>query len=449
MKPAAVVFGAGKAACGLLGQVLFESGYETTFVARRSEVIAAINHRGGYTLIEAGRRLRTVAVGESAALNIADSGSVARAIAEAEVLFTAVGADNLPAIAPAIAAGLARRAPARGPLNVIACENLPGAGAYLAHQVLSAAGPNLADLVQHVGGFTAALTRRIMTGGAIERGELTFTVDAPIDLVIDRTGLKGSFAPLAGAEVTGDFGAAVMRKLFTINLAQAVAAYLGYQAGCTFVHEAAAHPAVAGVVRGALDEATEALIAAFPAQQVAIRRDADEALARIANDRLADPISRVARDPRRKLSPRERLVGAARLAGQFGLPTVSLSRAIAAALLYDDPGDPQAAAMQRDIQAESIDKVLTEDCGLLPYDVLSRAVKGEWLDLSSAKRRRSQADAGTCVREIIAVIRADLGSCLEEGLVNRVLGLVKDEIRRQDHAARGRGIAFAAGGGGQ
>jgi len=51
----AVVFGAGKMACGLIGHVLARSGFSVQFVARRPEVVAAINQFGGFQLSIAGQ----------------------------------------------------------------------------------------------------------------------------------------------------------------------------------------------------------------------------------------------------------------------------------------------------------------------------------------------------------------------------------------------------------
>ena len=98
-----------------------------------------------------------------------------------------------------------------------------------------------------------------------------------------------------GATYTTEFGVLVLHKLFPLNCAQAVAAYLGYREGCRSIHEAAGHPRVAPVLRGALAEAQAALTAEFPHHAAAIDREAAEALAHIANARLADSISRVAR----------------------------------------------------------------------------------------------------------------------------------------------------------
>jgi mannitol-1-phosphate 5-dehydrogenase len=380
----AVVFGAGNMACGLLGPLLAQSGFATLFVARRPDVIDAINARNGYTLHIASDTAQHLAIRNCAALSVRDERRVAEAVADADIVFTAVCIDNLACISPAIGAGLWRRSgrPGAPPLNAIACENLPGAGAYLRYHVLSALPPERILTVDSVGGFSAGMTRRIMTGRAIVRGELSVTIDGPGALFIDTHGLKAPLPPVQGATYTTEFRVLVTRKLFTLNCAHAVAAYLGYREGCRYIHEAAGHPRVAPVLWGALAEAQAALTAEFPHHAAAIEREAAEALAHIANARLADSVSRVARAPLRKLSPCERLLGPAYLAHRHNLPHDNLCVAIAAALAYDDPADPQAVALQEAIAAEGLDKVLTEVCGLLPHEVLARAIKQQWLSLS-------------------------------------------------------------------
>jgi ribosomal protein S6--L-glutamate ligase len=128
-------------------------------------------------------------------------------------------------------------------------------------------------------------------------------------------------------------------------------------------------------------EAREALKAEFPHHAAEIDRDAADALRRLGNARLADPIRRVARAPLRKLSVCERLIGPARLAQRHHLPYDNLSLAIATALQYSDPDDPQAVALQRAIAADGVDKVLTEYCGLLPYEDLGHVVTRSWQGL--------------------------------------------------------------------
>lgn len=371
-------------ACGLLGHVLSLSGYWITFVVRRPEVTEAINRHRGYRLTLGGPRGGRLAVRRCVARSVADADVVADAVAQADIVMTGIGVENLPAVTPLIARGLWERSRAQGaaPLNVIACENLPGAGAYLRHQVVSAAPIDQAMAVDAIAGFSAAITRRIMTGGDLEDGELRFTVSGPPDLVIDTQGLKHPFPELTGVTLTEEFATQLLRKLYLLNGAHAVAAYLGHREGCRLLHDAVAHPRIAPVVHDAVREAREALTAEFPHHAADIARDAAQVIGDIADPALHDTVSRVAREPRRKLAPLERLVGPARLAHKHELPCDNLCRGIAAALAYDDPADADAAALQAAIAAEGIATVLTVECGLLPHEALARAVKQHWLSMT-------------------------------------------------------------------
>src|SRR5919199_6679160 len=105
----AVVFGAGNMACGLLGPLLTQSGFAPLFVARRPEVIAAINGCNGYTVQIAGDPAQRLTIRNCAALCAREERPVAEALAEAAVVFTAVGSENLAGLTPVIGAGLWRR----------------------------------------------------------------------------------------------------------------------------------------------------------------------------------------------------------------------------------------------------------------------------------------------------------------------------------------------------
>ena len=372
-------------ACGLLGYILSLSGYWVTFAVRRRDVADAINRHSGYRLTVLGPEGGPLAVRRCVARSLVEEpDAVADAVAQADVVMTGVGIANLSALTPLVARGLWQRSRAQGvvPLNVVACENLPGAGAYLRHQVLSAAPIEQAMAVDAVGGFSAALTRRVMTGGDVEGGELRFTVSGPPDLVIDAQGLKQPFPPLAGVMLTDEFGTLVLRKLYLLNCAQAVAAYLGSREGCRLLHEAASHPRVLPVVEGAVREARDALVAEFPRQREGIHREAAQVVDTVADPALGDTVARVAREPRRKLGPLERLVGPARLAYKHDLPCDHLCAGIGAALAYDDPADADAVALQAAITVEGIATVLTVECGLLPHEELARAVKQQWLSMT-------------------------------------------------------------------
>lgn len=432
--PKAVIFGAGKVACGLLGRLLCHSGYDSLFVARRPEVIDAIEHNHGYSLNLLQSTARPLKVTGCSAVSILDSSSVVNAVARADVVFTAVGIDNLAAIAPAVAAGLWCRARFgdKEALNVVACENLPGAGAYLRHQIVSSASTDGALVVDNIGGFSAALTRQIMTGGRVSQRCISFNVEGDADVVVDRKGLRPPLPQMQGMLLTDQFSAMVMCKLFTLNCAHAVAAYLGYREGCEYIHEAAVHPRVAPVLAGAVGEARVALRAEFPEHADEIDRQAAEALERIMEPRLVDLVTRVARGPRRKLSPRERLVGAAKLAVRHHLPNDNLCRAIAAALTYGHADDAEAVAMQRAIAAHGIERVITEDCGLLPHEELARAVKHQWHQLTGIQGAKANSPAAIPLEKIKARLTSELAQQFNSDQVADVM----DRVAGQFHEAR-------------
>lgn len=381
----AVVFGAGKMACALLGELLHKAGFETFFVAR-SRNIASINRQRGYFVGLAGGEPRQMRVRNCKAVAIAEPDAIVEAVAMADIVFTAVGIDNIPAIAPVVAEGLSRRLDrARPPLNVIAAENLPGTGAYLRHQIIGAASLEKSLLLKKYVGFSAALTHRIMTGGSLIDGILHFAVDAPGDLIIDRRGLIEPLPEIPHTTVSDEFDALFLGKLATTNLAQAVASYMGHRESCRFVHEAAAHCKVAPVVQAAIDEAAAAFQAEFPSLAATVMRDAKNAVTRIADPCLGDPVERICRNPLRKLGARERLIGPARLAVKHGLPHEHLVQATAAALTYYDERDVQSKILQYIIADEGLDYVLTAVSGLLPHEPLAQEIKVAWAAMVQEK----------------------------------------------------------------
>jgi mannitol-1-phosphate 5-dehydrogenase len=100
-------------------------------------------------------------------------------------------------------------------------------------------------------------------------------------------------------------------------------------------------------------------------------------LKRFENPTLPDPVTRVGRDPKRKLAPADRLVKPAMLAVEAGVTPTNLATGIAAALLYDDPTDPQAMELGQALRNFGLDTVLNEVCQLPPHSVLAGLVRGK------------------------------------------------------------------------
>jgi mannitol-1-phosphate 5-dehydrogenase len=128
-------------------------------------------------------------------------------------------------------------------------------------------------------------------------------------------------------------------KLYIHNTPHCIAAYLGHMAGCTYLHEALAKPAIKRAVDGVIDELLCALKLVTPYDHHFIESYATKEVRRFSNRLLFDPVSRVAREPLRKLHPSGRLMGALRLLLSAGVNPTYLMAGIASALCYDDRND--------------------------------------------------------------------------------------------------------------
>jgi len=133
-----------------------------------------------------------------------------------------------------------------------------------------------------------------------------------------------------------------LAKLYIHNTPHCIAAYLGSWLGVQYLHEAMVHPQIAAVVQGAMDEMVAMLGSRsdMPADFLTAYRDKD--LARFANPMLFDPIVRVAREPFRKLEPKDRLLGAAQLCLAAGVVPTHVMVGIIAALCFERTEDPDA-----------------------------------------------------------------------------------------------------------
>ena len=376
MNKKAVQFGAGNIGRGFLGQLYYESGYDTTFVDVVPDVIAGLNDRGAYPLRIVGETVETLTIGNASAVHASDGEAVARVLAEADLASTAVGVPVLPMIAPAIAAGVARRFadPDAPPLNIIVCENLIDAGPYMREQVRGHLETRYHEALDAKVGFVEASIGRmvpIMTEKEKAEDPLLVCVEPYCELPVDAKGFKGPIPALKNMQARDNFAAYVERKLFVHNMSHATAAYLGYLRGHEFIWQAVQDERIRKEVDAALTETCQGLVAKHGLDPAELKAHADDLLHRYQNRGLGDQIERIAKDPVRKLGPRDRLVGAGRMCLDQGIEPRHVAFAAAAAIRYDHPQDRAAQTVQELFRQEGFLGVFKEICHLDPKDRLA------------------------------------------------------------------------------
>jgi mannitol-1-phosphate 5-dehydrogenase len=296
----------------------------------------------------------------------------------------------LPIIARVIAKGLQRRAELNleTSLNIIACENLIDNSKILQEHVFSHLPADVQRYVEAQVGFPRCVIDRVVTNPSeAERATnpLLVIAEGQGQWIVDRFGFVGQPPAIAGMKLTDNLDAYVEQKIFTLNTAHAATGYLGYLKGYEFIHQALQDPEIRQVVTGAIEESSAALIKRHNLNPEAQKQYAASTLQRFANDAVPDPIVRVVREPKRKLAPNDRLIKPALLALEVGVVPTNLATAIAAALLYDHPDDPQAVELSGELKDKGVDQVLEQVCNLSSDSILAQLVKEK---LSEAKKLR-------------------------------------------------------------
>lgn len=365
----AVQFGAGNIGRGFLGQLFYESGYETTFVDVQDDLVDALNARGGYPLRIVDETVTNMSIGNVRAANGNDIAAVAEAVAAADIVATAVGVPVMGHIAKALAAGFALRfeRPDAPPLDTIICENMIGAGPFMREKVKAYLDPRFhADLDAKAGFVEASIGRMVPVMSDALRAEdpLLVAVEAYCELPVDRSGFRGPIPNIVHLLPKGDFEAYVERKLFVHNLGHAATAYLGYLRGHEFIWQAIGDPAVRAMVEGAMAETCLGLHRKHGMDLGELNAHAADLRRRFANKALGDQVARVAKDPVRKLGYNDRLIGSARMCLSQDVTPANVCRAVAAAMLYDAADDPCATRVQAIRREQGIRGVLREICGV-------------------------------------------------------------------------------------
>ncbi|MFC3798740.1 mannitol-1-phosphate 5-dehydrogenase [Cohnella sp. GCM10012308] len=372
----ALHFGAGNIGRGFIGLLLSRAGYEVIFSDVNQTLVDALRERGEYTVTLADDEQEQILVTGVTAIDGTDIAAVASAVAEADLVTTAVGVNILKHIAPGIARGIERRiADGAGPLHLIACENAIGGSVQLKAHVYGQLDERTRGKADASCAFPNAAVDRIVP---IQHNEdpLAVTVEPFYEWAVDESVMFPGFRRVEGVHYVNDLTPYIERKLFTVNTGHASAAYLGNLKGYETIQQAMADETLVGEVRAVLDETGAVVVRNHGFDPAAHRHYIDTILGRFRNPHLTDEITRVGRSPIRKLSPNDRLVSPALQALEQGGEPVALAKVMAAALRFDYPDDPESAELQRSLKDAGVGVTLAKYTSLPPeHPLLQLAMK--------------------------------------------------------------------------
>ncbi|NMD72536.1 mannitol-1-phosphate 5-dehydrogenase [Bacillus sp. DNRA2] len=383
----AVHFGAGNIGRGFIGNLLYHSGYETCFVDVNSEIVNLLNEKREYRVVLADPSQQEVTVKNVRAINsAAHPEQVVEAIANADLVTTAIGPNILPLIAGLVAEGLRKRLEHNDrPLNVIACENMIGGSSLLKEKVYEKLTEAEKVLFDERFGFPDSAVDRIVPN-QVNEDKLMVKVEPFYEWVVEETKLVGETPEIAGITYVPELVPYIERKLFTVNTGHALAAYFGYVYGINTINEAMEKSEITELVKGALTESGDFLVKKYEFDAEKHRQYIDKIIGRFANPFITDEVTRVGRSPIRKLGPNDRLVSPARQYFELmGAEPTHLLKGIAAALMYDFQGDEEAVQVQTLIREQGLEAAVSELTKLEPASPLFNGVIVQYETLKATK----------------------------------------------------------------
>lgn len=370
----AVQFGAGNIGRGFIGAVLSQSGYRVVFADVNKEIVDRINADRQYTVHIKDVDSEDILISGVSAVD-SSTDAVVDVIKEAEILTTAVGLRILPFIAPAIAKGIVARKEAgiEAPLNIIACENGLMASSRLKEAVLSHLDEAQTEWCLAHTGFPNCSVDRIVPPVRSEN-PIDVAVEKYYEWNVEEKAFVGKAPEIAGMNMADNLLAYIERKLFTLNTGHAITAYLGKMNGCQTILESIETPEIYAVVHAAMQQSGEALVKQFGFDHEAHFKYIEKIIKRFHNPYLKDDVTRVGREPIRKLSPDDRLIKPVMTAKSFGLPYDKILLGVGAALHFNNPEDPQSVQLMEKIATEGLVPAISEVTGIKSGDPMLQEI---------------------------------------------------------------------------
>ena len=333
----AVMYGGGNIGRGFIGQLLSQSGYEVTFIDVADAVVDSLNNTHKYPIrILYNEGFTDIEVTNVRAIHGNNTEAVANAIANADLMATAVGARILRFIVPNIVAGLRKRWTAnKEPLNIIICENLMDANKVLEQMLKEQLTEEEQILFDKTVGLVEASIGRmvpIQTEEMKDGEPMRVCVESYGFLPVDKSAFQGSIPNIKDMVPFAPFDFYIKRKLYLHNMGHGICAYLGDLLGLQYIYEAIDVPEIKLIVQNAMLESAIALSKTYKVPLDEILCHTEDLLYRFTNKALQDTCARVGGDPARKLSSQDRLIGASSLVWETGETPVYIAVGCAAGL---------------------------------------------------------------------------------------------------------------------
>ncbi len=364
----AVHFGAGNIGRGFIGEILSKNGFEIYFVDTNKAIIDELNTRHSYEIGIASSSPEKISVSGVFGINNGENPEdVIEAIAQADIVTTAIGPNILPYIAELVSKGIQKRKEENKQvqIDIIACENMIGGSEFLEKKVAEYLSDSDKVYLANYIGFPNAAVDRIVPGQKHE--DLLYVEVEPFcEWVIDESQIKNKSFKLEGVHYASNLEPFIERKLFSVNSGHATVAYSSAYKGYKTILEGLQHKEILSALKGVQKETRALLLAKWP--QYFTEEDLmsyhQMIISRFANPKIIDEVTRVARTPIRKLGYDERFIRPIRELNERGLSYQNHLDIVGKIFAYQDENDSQSVQLQEKLSTMDFQRLIEEVTGL-------------------------------------------------------------------------------------
>ena len=255
------------------------------------------------------------------------------------------------------------------PLNILLCVNALGAPDYFETELAKLLQNNPAAsryLKEKIGICQVMVGMAAMPSSEELIAEDAFAVTTKLDghIGIDEEPFKGELPQVKQTGGVQKGKAQIYRKVYTGNMKHCMLAFLGKAKGYTYIRDTYDDGWIEDCVLGAFFEADAAIQAEYQFDETDHQEWIDFIVEAPKNRNLKDAFTRVAADPKTKLSRDNRFVGPALLCMKHHILPFYLAKGIAYGFLYRDESDIASIEITNYVKEHGIEKAIEVYCGL-------------------------------------------------------------------------------------
>lgn len=376
----AIILGAGRIGRGFIAELMTLNHVDVTFFDVNKEFVDLMNQTTKYTIHILGDESLNVHMANVKAFTFDDMACFAREWEQADFVFTACGGKNLVAVGEKIGQAFRLRTQQEAVRisNIVTCENWINPVEDLKKAILSQLDKSQQELFEVTTGVSESVI--MCTGtGAPDPAKVTNPVDTWLQnmryLPINRDLIKGTIPQWQYIEFVGEFGDLLTQKIYTNNTSVATLSYLGYLKGIKHVADAANDPEIEPILDQVYAEINEILVDGLGINRESQLKFSKTAKAKYTDRAIVDLVTRIARDPIRKLGPEDRFIGPLTIALKTTVVPRAIALGAAAALYFDDKEDENAASLTQYRKEHGIDAIFETICKIDPNGQIARWIK--------------------------------------------------------------------------